>query len=128
VLASGTVLVNAIVPGADPCGGAAARTLVLDSLTGFAFTDGGVAASGGATGDKVKNAAGTLPMVLELDAVSAARGATGGAGATRRIGVLQLRGDDIAPSMQRVDVTLPARRLSWREVANWQELHDAAKK
>ncbi len=128
VLASGTVLVNAISPGADPCGAAATRTLVLDSLTGFAFTEDGVAASGSVTGDKLKNSPGALPIVLELDAVSAARGATGGAGATRKIGVLQLHGEDIAPSMQRVDVKLPARRISWREVANWQELHDAATK
>ena len=32
------------------------------------------------------------------------RGATGGAGATRKIGVLHLHGDDTAPSMQRIDV------------------------
>ena len=48
-----------------------------------------------------KNVAGALPMVLELAAVTGLRGATGGAGATRKIGVLHLRGEDTAPSMQR---------------------------
>ena len=127
VLASGTVFVNSIVPGADPCGAAATRTYVLDALSGFAFT-GGAAASDSVTGELEKAAPGALPVVLELDAITAARGATGGAGATRRIGVLHLQGEELAPSMQLVDVNLPARRISWREVANWQDLHNAAKK
>jgi type IV pilus assembly protein PilY1 len=128
VLASGTVLVHTIVPGPDACAAAAARTYVLDALSGFAFTPDGAAASGGITGELGKTVAGAVPMVLELDAITGLRSATGGAGATRRIGVLHLQGKGGAPSMQTVDVNLPARRISWREVANWQELHDAAKK
>jgi type IV pilus assembly protein PilY1 len=128
VLASGTVLVNTIVPGLDACAAPGTRTYVLDALSGFAFRPDGVAASGTTTGELEKTVAGALPVVLELGAITGARGATGGAGATRKIGVLHLQGEDIAPSMQTVDVNLPARRISWREVANWQELHDAAKK
>ena len=80
------------------------------------------------TGALTRAAAGALPMVLELGAASGNARATGGAGATRKIGVLHLQGEGIAPIVQQVDVNLPARRLSWREVANWQELHDAATK
>jgi type IV pilus assembly protein PilY1 len=101
---------------------------VLDALSGFAFNADGVAASDSATGRLTTAAAGALPMVLELGAFTGPRGATGGASATRKIGILHLQGGDAAPGVQQVDVSLPARRISWREVANWQELHDAAKK
>jgi type IV pilus assembly protein PilY1 len=128
VLASGTVFVTTIVPGLDPCAVPATRTYVLDALSGFAFNADGVAASDSATGRLTTAAAGALPMVLELGAFTGPRGATGGASATRKIGILHLQGGDAAPGVQQVDVSLPARRISWREVANWQELHDAAKK
>ena len=127
VLAAGAVLASTIIPGSDACN-AATRTYVFDALSGFAFNAAGVAASAAATGALARASPGGLPMVLELGACMAPRGATGGASATRTLGVLQLPGDGSAAAMQRVDVQLPARRLSWREVANWQELHDAAKK
>jgi type IV pilus assembly protein PilY1 len=128
VLASGTVFVSTIVPGGDPCAAPSTRTYVLDALTGFAFLAGGEAVSGGVTGQLAKGAAGALPVLLELGASTGLRNATGGAGATRKIGIVNLQGDGAAPDVQQVDVTLPARRISWREVANWQELHDAANK
>jgi type IV pilus assembly protein PilY1 len=121
-LAPGAVFVSTIAPGADACVDASSRTYVLDVLTGLALQDGGV------TGRPVKAAAGALPLMLELGAVTASRGATGGAGAIRKIGIVHLQGEGAAPDVQQVDVHLPARRISWREVANWQELHDAAKK
>ena len=127
VLASGTVLASTIIPGSDPCH-AATRTYVFDALSGFAFNAGGVATSDAVTGALARATPAGLPMVLELGASTAPRGASGGAVATRRLGVLHLPGDASAAAMQRVDVQLPARRLSWREVANWQELHDAARK
>jgi len=127
VLASGTILASTILPGSDACN-AATRTYVLDALSGFAFNTAGVAASEAATGALARASPAGLPMVLELGASMALRGATGGANATRTLGVLTLHGGGSAAAMQRVDVQLPARRLSWREVANWQELHDAAKK
>jgi type IV pilus assembly protein PilY1 len=126
-LASGAVFVNTIVPGFDPCA-PSTRTYVLDALTGFAFMADGKAASGAITGEQGRPAAGTLPIVLELGAVTGSRGATGGARATRKIGIVHLQGKDSAPDVRQVGLSLPARRISWREVANWQELHDAAKK
>jgi type IV pilus assembly protein PilY1 len=128
VLASGTVFVTTIVPGSDPCN-PGTRMVVVDALTGLAFNADGVAPSGSATGGLARDAPGTLPVVLELGASTGLRGATGGAHATRKLGVLHLQAGAIAPTVQQqVEVGLPARRLSWREVANWQELHDAAKK
>jgi type IV pilus assembly protein PilY1 len=127
VLASGTVFVPTIVPGLDACN-AATRIYVLDALSGFAFNADGVAASDWATGSLARAAPGTLPVVLDFGASTGTRGATGGAGATRKLGVLHLQDGAIAPAVQQVEVRLPARRLSWREVSNWQELHDAVKK
>lgn len=124
VLASGAVFVATVLPGSDPCH-AATRTYVLDALSGFALNAAGAATSGATTGDAAR---GALPMVLQLGASTGVRGATGGAGATRKLGVLHLPDDGGAAAMQQVEVRLPARRISWREVANWQELHDAAKK
>ena len=127
VLASGTVLASTILPGSDPCH-AAARTYALDALSGFAFNAGGVAASDAATGALARATPAGVPLVLELGASTAPRGASGGAIATRKLGVLHLPGEASAAVLQQVEVRLPARRLSWRELANWQELHDAAKK
>ena len=127
VLASGTVFVATIVPGSNSCN-ASTRTYILDALSGFAFKADGVAASGMATGDLARAAPGSLPMVFELGASTAMRGATGGASAARKLGVLHLPGEGGAAATQQVDLRLPARRISWREVANWQELHDATKK
>jgi type IV pilus assembly protein PilY1 len=125
VVAGGTVLVSTIVPGADPCAGPSTRTYVLDTLYGFAFDSSGAALGGNSTGKKRK---GPLPVILELSAISAAPTPTGAARVTRRIGVVHLQGDSSAPEVQQVDISVPARRISWREVANWQELHEAATK
>ncbi|HEU4374157.1 MAG TPA: pilus assembly protein PilY, partial [Telluria sp.] len=120
VLAPGAVLITTSAPGADPCAPTSSRTYVLDVLTGLALPADGV------TGWPVKAAAGALPLMLELGAFTGTRRPTGGAGAIRKIGIVHLQGGGAAPSMEQVGVSLPAGRLSWREVANWQELHDAA--
>ncbi|MDB5935590.1 MAG: hypothetical protein JWQ01_2934 [Massilia sp.] len=122
VLASGVVFVSTIVPGADPCTAPSTRTYAVDALTGFVLP-----ASGGATGRLVKGAA-VLPLMLELGVATGPRNATGGAGAVRKIGIVNLQADSPATAVQHVEVSLPARRISWREVANWQELHEATKK
>jgi type IV pilus assembly protein PilY1 len=127
VLASGAVLVNTIVPGSDPCA-PSPRTYVLDALAGLAFKADGKPASGALAGEQGRPAAGALPIVLEMGVVTGPRGATGGTRATRKIGIVHLQGKAGAADVRQVEVSLPARRISWREVANWQELHDAAKK
>jgi type IV pilus assembly protein PilY1 len=127
VLASGAVLVSTIVPGRDPCA-SSTRTYVLDTLSGLAFKADGTPASGALTGEQAKPAPGIVPVVLQLGAVTGARGATGGARASRKIAIVHLRGNGSAPHLRQVDIGLPARRISWREVANWQELHEAARK
>ncbi len=123
VVAGGTVLVSTIIPGADPCEGPSTRTYVLDTLYGFAFDRSGAALGGNSTGKKRK---GPLPVILELSAISAAPTPTGAARVTRKLGVVHLQGDGAAAEVEQVDISVPAGRVSWREVANWQELHEAA--
>ena len=125
VLAGGTVLVSTSVPGADPCAAPFTRTYVLDTLTGFAFDSRSVPLSGSSTGQLAK---GRLPVVLQLGAIAGAPTPTGGARVARKLGIVHLQSDGAAPAVQQLDVSVPARRISWREVANWQELHDAAKR
>jgi type IV pilus assembly protein PilY1 len=125
VVAGRTVLVSTVIPGADPCAGPSTRTYMLDTLYGFAFDSSGAALGGNSTGKKRK---GPLPVILQLSAISAAPTPTGAARVTRKLGVVHLQADGGAPEVEQVDIGVPAGRVSWREVANWQELHEAATK
>jgi type IV pilus assembly protein PilY1 len=122
MLAPGAVFISTVAPGPDPCVADFTRTYALNVLTGFALQPDG------ATGRPVKAAAGALPLMFGLGASTGLRSATGGAGAVRKIGIVQLQAGALAADVQQIDVSLPAGRLSWREVANWPELHDAATK
>ena len=127
ILASGTVFVNTLVTGSDACAAPSARTYVLDALSGFAFKADGVAASGAMSGEPAQGGDALAPVLFDSLTTIGPRGATGGATASRSVAILRWQGEGKPPDVQRVTVTLPARRISWREVANWQELHDAAK-
>ncbi len=125
-LADGKVVFNTVVPGADPCAESASRTYLLDALSGLASDGAGMPVAGGVTGmlapDFFDGAAALLPATRSRGArepgglVRVARSTDvvnlGARGALRR-----------GPSSR---VTLPAGRLSWREVANWRQLHSAA--
>jgi type IV pilus assembly protein PilY1 len=127
LLASGTVFINTTAPGSDACAAPTARSYVLDALSGFAFKADGVAASGAPTGEPAPAGAGALPMAIEMRASVGRRDPTGRASASRMVGLVRLQ-DGAAPAVLPVTVTFPARRVSWREVANWQQLHDASKR
>ncbi|MEO7497612.1 MAG: PilC/PilY family type IV pilus protein, partial [Massilia sp.] len=127
-LAAGTLFVNTVIPGADPCAGPASRTYVLDSLSGFSFTPDGYAISGRRTGDIVRGRTDPVPLIFDLFASVGQADPTGGARAVRTIGLLRWRADGAPPLLTQVKVGLPAKRISWREVANWRDLHAAARK
>jgi len=125
-LADGKVVFNTVVPGADPCADSAGRTYLLDALSGLAPDDGGVPLAGAIAGmlspEFLDGVAALLPAARSRGTrepgghVRVARSTDvvnfGARGALRR-----------GPSSR---VTLPAGRLSWREVANWRQLHGAA--
>jgi type IV pilus assembly protein PilY1 len=100
-----------------------ARSYVLDALTGFAIGADGSVASAARTGQAVQ---GVAPALFEMHARVGARSPTGSAKVARSMGVLRWRADASAAPVQAVTLTTRAGRFSWREIANWQELHDAS--
>lgn len=130
VLAAGKVLFNTVLPGRDPCSKPATRLYVLDVLSGFAADGAGVVQAGAQTGRLFDGLARAPPLALELNSTVGAATAAGRAEGRKELAVLQLGlpGAASGTVLKVVSAPLPARRLSWREVANWRELHEAAKK
>ena len=125
----GTVFFDTLLLGADPCALPGARLYVLDALHGLVAGADGAPTTGLVTGERAA-AADLLPaLVLELSAATGQRDATGSAMATRSFAVIRgAAGKTTASKAHKISVRFPARRLGWREVANWQDLHDAAEK
>lgn len=130
VLAAGKVLFNTVLPRRDPCAKPATRLYVLDVLSGFAADGAGVVQAGEQTGRLFDGLARAPPLALELNSTVGAATAAGRAEGRKELAVLQpgLPGAASGAVLKVVSAPLPARRLSWREVANWRELHEAAKK
>ncbi|MFZ4876896.1 pilus assembly protein [Janthinobacterium sp. Mn2066] len=126
VLAAGQVFFNTVLPGHDACARPATRLYVLDALGGFAADGLGLIQADAITGRLLDGLARAPPLVLEIKSSVAAAGATGRAEGRKQFAVLQPGLPGAAVKV--VSAPLPARRLSWREVANWRELHEAAKK
>ncbi|MGK5063660.1 PilC/PilY family type IV pilus protein [Janthinobacterium sp. LB3P112] len=130
VLAAGKVLFNTVLPGRDSCAKPATRLYVLDVLSGFAADGAGVVQAGAQTGRLFDGLARAPPLALELNSTLGPATAAGRAEGRKELAVLQpgLPGAASGAGLKVVSAPLPARRLSWREVANWRELHEAAKK
>lgn len=128
-LASGALIFDTLAPGTGACTAAVTRSYAVDALTGLAYTSSGVPEAGQVTGEAVEQAAWlSPPMLFDMGMVAGQRSATGASVATHTVNIVRLRGDGKPPLSLPVTVKTPAGRLSWREVANWQELHEAAKK
>jgi type IV pilus assembly protein PilY1 len=121
VAVSGALVFNTVARG-RACAPPVTRTYVLDALSGFALGPDGVARSGIASGRVVPGMASATPLVVRTTVVVGPRGATGRAVASKHFAVLQPAG---AGPPIRFGVAAPAGRVSWREVSNWRELHDA---
>ncbi|PJC95488.1 hypothetical protein GQ37_027390 [Janthinobacterium sp. BJB1] len=130
LLAAGKVMFNTVLPGRDPCARPATRLYVLDVLSGFAADGAGLVQAGEQTGRLFDGLARAPPLALELNSTVGAVTATGRAEGRKELAVLQpgLPGAASGAALKVVSAPLPAGRLSWREVANWRELHEAAKK
>ena len=135
VLVDGQLLFNTLVPGLDACTPASSRSYALDVLTGlgsgrvFAMLDGVVDLSSPLIGVTQASYA-AAPLVLPLPNSSPRqRGAAGQVRVDKPYAIANApaTGGRIQ-SLGRAVGVLHAGRLSWREVANWRELHDAAKR
>ena len=128
-LASGAVMFDSVSAGASACAELVTRSYVVDALTGLAYTSAGISAAGQITGEVIEKAALlSPPLLFDMGMVAGQRSATGAAVATHTVNVVRLQGAGKPPLSTPVKVRTRAGRLSWREVANWLELHQAAKK
>jgi type IV pilus assembly protein PilY1 len=131
-LADGLVLFNTLLPGKDLCGPKSGRSYALAALTGLASSY--AAATGVAT--PAPGLTGLLHMdyaaapLLQVGAVrSAARREPTGTVTQHKIVTLTQAGartPATAAASAAITVTVRSGRLSWREIANWRELHRAA--
>ncbi len=126
LLRDGVLVFDSLLPGPDPCTPASARSYAIDALSGLAIGKDGLAQSGAPTGESSPAAAGAPPLLIEVGTEMGVRNATSGAVATRTVALLRLGRDGKGAALQLQKIAFPAGRLSWREVANWQDLHDAS--
>ncbi|NHZ82805.1 pilus assembly protein PilY [Massilia sp. CCM 8695] len=125
---AGTLIVDTLLPGADLCTAPASRSYVIDALSGFAIGADGLARSGESTGERYTALAGVAPMMIVMSASTGVRTATGRAEAAHTYAIVRAQEGGKAAPAQQVVVRFPSRRLGWREIPNWQDLHDASKK
>ncbi|MES2300061.1 MAG: PilC/PilY family type IV pilus protein [Pseudomonadota bacterium] len=125
-LLSGTLVIDSEVPAREACGAALARTYVLDALSGLARGADARPHSGAAAGWREPGAAlaGT-PLVLTRT-TAAVRSSAGDVRVVRSYAIATAGSDGMPRLGGAFEVSVPAGRLGWRELVNWQELHDAA--
>ncbi|MEO5932707.1 MAG: PilC/PilY family type IV pilus protein [Duganella sp.] len=132
VLAGGEVFFNTLLPGADACDKARSRTYALDVLSGLAERDSVAARLPVPTSverpiiGQISDEYRATPSLLPVATTRTPRDPTGRTSLHKELAVANLtpRGN---VAVGRVQVRLRAGRLSWREVGNWRELHEAAK-
>ena len=129
VMAGSALVIASTAPGADRCA-PTVRSYIVDSVSGLAHDSRGAArdgaASGLATGRGAPSRDGSLPFVLTRYTGAGTPTPTGAMRALRTVAVFQLPAGGAGALLDRVAVGMPAGRLSWREIANWRELHAAA--
>jgi type IV pilus assembly protein PilY1 len=128
LLAGGVLFADTLAPGRDPCAEPVLRNYAIDALSGLAAGDGTAAPPVLATGGVVQGAATVPPLLLELGVAAGAPDPTGGLRAVRSIAILRAQAGGKVAAGAPVTLPMPAGRLSWREVANWPELHQEAGK
>jgi type IV pilus assembly protein PilY1 len=125
VTASGTLFLSSFLPSTSPCVRDGGRLYVMDALHGLPL-------EGTAVGYTLEPGVTGSPLVIS-DTLQIIGPQTGGRGkAKKRHSILDPNGSDGAddakpkPVFTRRQATVPAGRLSWREITNWQELRDEA--
>ena len=124
-LASGAILFETVQPGAGAS--AVTRMYVIEAISGLAFDVNGLARTGQQTGTAVRDGAMLASLVVPVSALAGHSDPTGGAIVARTFAVLRPNGQFVAAGARQVQVRQRARRIGWREVANWHELHKAVK-
>lgn len=129
VLAGDKVFFNTAPAAAGSCAAPGARTYALDALSGLAADGDGVAQSGKATAYLSAEGMRGAPLILTAGVRIGLRDATRRAVATTSYRVLNVTADGVRAvpgAGAAITVSEPVGRMSWREVLNWRELHEAA--
>jgi type IV pilus assembly protein PilY1 len=129
VLSDGAVLFNTVLPGADVCSATLTRSYVLNALSGLP-DDGRFTAilpSNEALVGLMLPDYAPMPLLLPLSVTQGPRDATGRILQTRNSAIVQAGGAGQLTPIGSMKAARRAGRLSWREIANWRELHEAAK-
>ncbi len=130
VLVGSELVFNTLLPGLGSCDEARRRTYALNVLTGLADKDSAV--TGSPPSDErpivgqLANLYASVPVLLPVKTSKAPRDPTGRMDLSKEVAVVNVtpQGSEVAG---RVKLKLRAGRLSWREVGNWRQLHEAAK-
>ena len=130
VLAAGEVLFNTLLPGNDPCGKARSRTYAFNVLSGLP-KDATVA--GLPTPSMERPIIGQIsddyratPSLLPITTSATPRDPTGRTRLLKELAVAHVTPQG-SVTVGQIKVQLRAGRLSWREVGNWRQLHEAVK-
>lgn len=129
VLVDGAVLFNTILPGADTCSATRSRSYVLNALTGR--PDDGeftviLPSSEAITGVMLPDFT-PSPLLLPQSISHSAADPQGRIRQEKRYALVRADGTGALTSSGAIAASKRVGRLSWREIANWRELHEAAK-
>jgi type IV pilus assembly protein PilY1 len=138
LVAYGKLFFNTLIPGTDPCTIGGGRTYSLDVLTGLPLDSDGVSMSGASTGFMSEVGLLSSPVLFETGTDVGDANAIGGATARKKYAVYNfgtggVKGTAAAAKMNSLGnfkgvISFSTKRISWREVLNWQELRDAFNK
>lgn len=129
VLTDGAVLFNTVLPGADLCTAPRSRSYALSAVTGLP-DDGRFTAllpNNDAIVGLMLPEYTPLPLLLPQSATAGPRDATGRILQTKNAALVQAGGAGQITPTGSIKATRRTGRLSWREISNWHELHEAAK-
>lgn len=126
-LVGGEVVFNTLLPGADKCDASRSRSYVLDTLSGLpADHSTAIMAPAAPVVGVLQSTYSAVPSLLLQSSSRGAADPTGRVVVERDYALVDVTGHEVA-AVGSVKVQLRSGRLSWREVANWRELHEAAK-
>ncbi|WP_332855930.1 pilus assembly protein [Duganella sp. S19_KUP01_CR8] len=126
-LVGGEVVFNTLLPGADKCDASRSRSYVLDALSGLPAGHSTAAILRTAPIVGVLQSTYTaVPSLVPLSSSLSAPDPTGRIVADKNYAVVHASAREVTV-VGSVRVRSRSGRLSWREVANWRELHEAIK-
>jgi type IV pilus assembly protein PilY1 len=129
VLAGGEVFFNTLLPGSDPCDKARSRTYAFNVLTGLT-KDSAVARLPAPPSTEqpivgqISDGYRATPSLLPITSSTTPRDPTGRTHLLKELAVANVTPQG-SVVVGHVKVQLRAGRLSWREVGNWRQLHEA---